>query len=128
MVKLITEGILVSVETNYLKEYSSPVQNHYVFTYKITIENNGQHTVQLLNRHWFIHDAGYDIKEVEGEGVVGNQPILEPGQKHYYVSGCNLKSGFGKMHGYYTMERTVDGQLFDVKIPEFNLIAEFRLN
>jgi ApaG protein len=128
MVKLITEGIVVSVETSYLQEYSSPAQNHYVFTYKITIENNGQHTVQLLSRHWFIHDAGYEMKEVEGEGVVGNQPILEPGQKHIYVSGCNLKSALGKMHGYYTMERIVDGQLFDVKIPEFNLIAEFKLN
>lgn len=128
MVKLITEGISISVETSFQQEYSSPAQNHYVFTYKISIENKGQHTVQLLRRQWYIHDAGHPKTEVEGEGVVGAQPILEPGQKHVYVSGCNLKSAFGKMLGYYTMERVVDGHKFQVQIPAFNLIADFKLN
>ena len=128
MVKLVTEGISISVETSFQQEYSSPAQNHYVFTYKISIENKGQHTVKLLRRQWYIHDAGHKKTEVEGEGVVGAQPILEAGQKHVYVSGCNLKSPFGKMLGYYTMERIVDGNQFKVQIPEFNLIADYKLN
>ncbi|MFQ3214278.1 MAG: ApaG protein [Marivirga sp.] len=128
MVKLVTEGISISVETSFQEEYSSPAQNHYVFTYKVSIENKGQHTVQLLRRQWYIHDAGQKQTEVEGEGVVGAQPVLEPGQKHEYVSGSNLKSPFGKMLGYYTMERVVDGHKFQVQIPEFNLIADYKLN
>ncbi len=128
MVKLITKGISVSIETNYQPEYSSPVQFHYVFTYKVTIENKSDQTIQLLRRQWFIHDAGTTQKEVEGEGVVGQQPVLEPGEVHTYVSGCNLKSAFGKMHGFFTMERLVDGHLIEVSIPEFNLVAPFRLN
>ena len=128
MVKLITDGISISVETSFQQEYSSPAQNHYVFTYKVLIENKSQHTVQLLRRQWFIHDAGNKMMEVEGEGVVGAQPILEPGQQHVYVSGCNLKSAFGKMRGFYTMERVVDGQIIEVQIPEFQLIADYKLN
>ena len=108
MVTEITEGIKVSVETEYQPEYSSPSQYHYVFTYRITIENESENTIQLLRRHWFIHDANTIIREVEGEGVVGQQPVLEPGQDHKYVSGCNLKSGIGKMKGTYLFERIVD--------------------
>ena len=128
MVKLITKGISVSVETKYQPEYSSPVQFHYVFTYKVTIENKSEHTVQLLRRQWYIHDAGTTKKEVEGEGVVGQQPILEPGDVHSYVSGCNLKSAYGKMLGHFTMERLVDGKQIEVTIPEFVMVAPFRLN
>ena len=116
------------METEYQPAYSSPVQFHYVFTYRISIENRGDHTIQLKRRHWFIHDAGKDLKEVEGEGVVGQQPILEPGQSHEYVSGCNLKSGIGKMYGTYLMERMVDGKRFKVKIPEFTMVAPFKMN
>ncbi len=128
MVKLNTKGISVSIETHYQPEYSSPVQFHYVFTYKVIIENNSEHTVQLLRRRWYIHDAGLTMKEVEGEGVVGQQPVLEPGELHSYVSGCNLKSAFGKMHGHYTMERLVDGKQLKVSIPEFVMVAPYRLN
>ncbi len=99
-----------------------------MFTYKIPIIDNSEYTIQLQRRHWHIHDAGFTVREVEGEGVVGLQPMLEPGESHHYVSGCNLKSGLGKMVGSYQMERIVDGSKFDVKIPEFVMVAPIRLN
>ena len=128
MVTATTQGVRVTVETEYLPEYSNPRQFHYVFTYRVTIENNSEYTVQLRSRHWFIHDAGNVIREVEGEGVVGQQPILEPGNTHQYVSGCNLKSGIGKMFGSYDMERIVDGKKLEVQIPEFTMVVPFKLN
>ena len=128
MVTEITQGIKVSVETEYQPSYSSPSQYHYVFTYRVTIENQGENTIQLLRRCWLIHDAALTPREVEGEGVVGQQPILEPGQYHQYVSGCNLKSGIGKMGGTFLMERIVDGDRFNVIIPEFTMVAPFKLN
>ena len=123
-----TEGVKVTVTTNYLPDYSSPVQQHYVFAYKINIENNSEFTVKLLRRHWYIHDATGVVREVEGEGVVGQQPVLEPGESHEYVSGCNLKTGMGKMRGTYLMERMVDGKQFNANIPEFVLIVPYKLN
>lgn len=128
MVTEITQGVKVTVETEYQPAYSSPGQYHFVFTYRITIENQSEYTLQLKRRHWYIHDAGFLMREVEGEGVVGQQPVLEPGQSHHYVSGCNLKSGLGKMTGTYTMERIMDGSKLQVIIPEFTMIAPLRLN
>ena len=128
MVTDITEDVKVSVETAYRADYSDPAQSHFVFTYRITIENQGNKTVQLKLRHWEIFDTTYPLKEVDGEGVTGKQPILEPGQSHQYVSGCNLKSGVGKMVGYYTMERISDGYQFNVNIPEFVLINPIKFN
>lgn len=128
MTTKITDGIKVSVETEYQPEFSNPLQAHFVFTYKISIENNSEFTIQLLRRHWYIHDSNWPLREVEGEGVVGQQPILEPGQSYQYVSGCNLRSGFGKMHGTFLMEKIVDGKLFHVDIPEFNMAVPYRLN
>ncbi len=124
----VTEGVKVSVTTEYQPEYSSPMQSHYVFTYRIVIENKSEYTVQLLERHWHIHDANGSVREVRGEGVVGQQPVLEPGQCHEYVSGCNLKSGMGKMYGSYQMERVVDGKRFDVRIPAFHMVVPYKLN
>ena len=123
-----TQGVTVSVTTNYLPDYSSPAQEHYVFAYKIDILNGSEYTVKLLRRHWYIYDANGVVREVEGEGVVGQQPVLEPGDSHQYVSGCNLKSGLGKMRGSYQMERLVDGKEFSVEIPEFTLVVPYRLN
>jgi ApaG protein len=128
MISKITEGVRVSIETNYQQEYSSPMQAHYVFTYRINIENYSEYTIRLLRRHWFIFDANGLVREVEGEGVVGQQPTLEPGTSHEYVSGCNLQTEMGKMRGTYLMERIVDGKQFSVVIPEFMLIAPFKLN
>ncbi|MCE2732059.1 MAG: Co2+/Mg2+ efflux protein ApaG [Cyclobacteriaceae bacterium] len=128
MVTEITKGIKVSVETEYQPAYSSPSQYHYVFTYRVTIENQSEYTIQLMRRKWQVYDAGFQVREVEGEGVVGLQPVIEPGQNHQYVSGCNLKSGIGKMHGIYLMERIVDGTQIEVKIPEFIMVTPLRLN
>lgn len=128
MIAQVTQGIKVTVETEYQPSYSSPSQYHYVFTYRITIENQSEFTIQLMRRHWHIFDAGFTAREVEGEGVVGQQPVIEPGQSHQYVSGCNLKSGIGKMLGTYLMERVVDGAQFQVDIPAFSMVAPIRLN
>lgn len=128
MVTQITEGIKVTVETEYQPDYSSPRQFHYVFTYRITIENHSNSTIQLQRRHWIISDSNNVVKEVEGEGVVGQQPVLESGQMHQYVSGCNLKTGIGKMKGTYTMERIIDGKKFKVNIPEFSLVVPYLNN
>jgi len=128
MIAEVTQGVKVSVETEYQPSYSNPAQFHFVFTYRITIENQSEFTVQLLRRHWLIKDAAFETREVEGEGVVGQQPVLEPGQHHQYVSGCNLKSGMGKMAGTYLMERILDGSQFRVIIPEFTMVAPVRLN
>ena len=128
MVSEITKGVKVTVETEYQPEYSSPRQLHYVFTYKVTIVNQSDHTIRLLRRHWYISDAAYKPSEVEGEGVIGQQPILEPGHSHEYISGCNLKSGVGKMRGTYLMEKLLDGKKFRVSIPEFTMITQDRLN
>lgn len=124
----VTKGIKVSVETSYQPEHSKPAREHFVFTYRITIENTSDHTVQLRARHWDIIDAGRSSYSVDGEGVVGKQPVLEPGEIHQYVSGCNLRSGIGKMRGHYTMERILDGKVFNVQIPEFNMVVPFKLN
>ncbi|WP_057937593.1 Co2+/Mg2+ efflux protein ApaG [Algoriphagus resistens] len=128
MVVAITSGIQVSVEVTYQAEFSSPHQHHFVFTYKVTIENKSNQTVQLLRRRWEISDAAEVKKIVEGDGVVGQQPILEPGESHSYVSGCNLKSGLGKMTGMYFMEKLFDGNKFEVVIPEFQMIANYYYN
>jgi len=128
MVTEITEGVRVSVVTEYQPDYSSPDQAHYVFTYRVTIENNSNMTLKLLRRKWHIVDASYPERQVEGEGIVGKQPILEPGKSHQYVSGCNLKTGIGKMYGNYLMERQVDGRHIQVAIPEFTMIVPYRLN
>ena len=84
--------------------------------------------MQLLRRHWYIYDSNGTVREVEGEGVVGLQPVIEPGEIHEYVSGCNLRTSIGKMTGTYLVERVVDGKQFQVQIPEFNMIAPYRLN
>ena len=123
MVISVTEGIKVCVEVTYQAEFSNPHQHHFVFTYKVTIENNSQHTYQLLRRKWEVFDAAEESKVVEGNGVVGQQPILEPGESHTYVSGCNLKSGIGKIKGTYTIEKVFDGKLIEVKVPEFQMIS-----
>lgn len=128
MVTKITEGVKVSVETIYQPEYSNPVNEHFMFAYRIKIENMGEYTVQLMSRKWIIFDSNGTKREVEGEGVVGQQPVIEPGENHEYVSGCNLKTDIGTMQGSYEMIRVVDGQKFQVKIPEFQLITPYKLN
>jgi ApaG protein len=128
MVTEITEGVKVSVEAEYQSEYSSPSQYHYVFTYRVTIENKSDRTIQVMRRNWLIQDASFPNREVKGDGVVGQQPIIEPGNMHHYVSGCNLKSGIGSMSGTYQVERLIDGTVLNISIPKFQMIAPFKLN
>lgn len=128
MVTFTTDGVKVSVETMYQPEYSNPANDHFMFAYKVTIENTGSYAVRLLSRHWFIFDSNGAKREVEGEGVVGMQPVIEPGDAHEYVSGCNLKTDMGNMKGQYRMMRLLDNTYFDVQIPEFYLIAPYRMN
>lgn len=128
MITQSTAGINVSVECIYQSEYSNPDNMHFMFAYRITIENSSDYTAQLISRHWEIFDSIGEHKQVDGEGVVGEQPTLSPGQSHQYISGCNLKSELGYMEGYFTMVREIDNKQFKVNIPRFNLITPFRLN
>lgn len=124
----ITNGVKISVETFFQENYSNPITGDFMFAYRISIENNNDFTVKLLSRHWYIFDSNQDMSEVQGDGVVGIQPVLKPGETHRYVSGCNLKSEIGKMWGTYTMQNREDNSLFEVNIPEFQLIAPYKLN
>jgi len=128
MYKAITKDVEVSVETFYQETASNPEAEKFVFAYRIVIENHSEFTIKLLSRHWHIIDSNGQLSEVEGEGVIGQQPVIEPDQKHEYVSGCELQSELGKMHGTYLMERQSDGAQFEVEIPEFVMIAPYRLN
>lgn len=124
----ISEGIKIHVKTEFLQEYSKPALNHYLFSYQITITNQNPFSVQLLRRHWFIKDSGSPIKQVEGEGVVGQMPVIEPGESYTYESGCNLTSEIGSMKGTYQFIRLYDESKFYAEIPEFNLICPWRQN
>ncbi|WP_441001061.1 Co2+/Mg2+ efflux protein ApaG [Fodinibius sp. SL11] len=118
----VSHDISVEVKPVYLEEESSPVVHKHVFAYFVTIRNMGNQPVQLLRRHWKIEDSGGQDHEVDGAGVIGLQPTIEPGGQHDYNSFCVLKSYRGSMRGYYTMERG-DGKLIKVRIPEFLLIS-----
>ena len=128
MITKSTAGINVSVEIQYNAQHSHPIASHYFFAYSITIKNASDYTVQLKKRHWFIFDSNGIKSEVEGIGVVGEQPILIPGQSYQYVSGCNLLSDMGKMGGVYIMEREIDGEVFHVTIPEFMMVVPYKFN
>jgi ApaG protein len=123
-----TNGITVSVESFYQYDYSRPIENKYIFAYRISIENNSDFTVQLMTRHWFVHDSNGVTREVEGEGVIGLLPILARNESHQYISWAHLFTEMGKMHGYYTFIRQIDGESFRVIIPEFHLVAPYKLN
>jgi ApaG protein len=128
MTSLISHKIKVSVETFYQSDYSYPMSQHFMFAYRIIITNNSKDTVQLLRRHWFIVDALGQKREVEGEGVVGEQPVLQAGESYEYISGCDLKTDIGKMYGSYLMVNLFDGKLFQVEIPEFFMTAQLKMN
>ena len=117
-----TRAIQITVKPFYLEEQSEPDDSHFVFAYHIRIQNNGGDVVQLLNRYWQITDGLGRIQEVRGPGVVGEQPVLRPGEAFEYTSGCPLNTATGIMVGTYEME-TLDGERFDVDIPAFSLDA-----
>ena len=128
MVSKISEGIEVSVETFYQPDYSNPVTNEFMFAYRIHIENHNSFPVKLHRRHWYIVEASGTKREVEGEGVVGVQQQLQPNERYQYVSGCNLRTEMGKMYGTYTLENLHTKELFEAKIPVFEMIAPFKNN
>ena len=122
-----TNNINVSVKSYYLEEQSEPDEQHYVWAYQVTINNIGQQTVQLKKRYWKITDSNGVNKEVRGAGVIGEQPILRPGEKFEYTSGTPLSTPSGFMEGYYEME-TKDGNRFDASIPLFSLDSPYISN
>ena len=128
MANKISEGMEVSVETFYQPDYSNPISGEYMFAYRITIENHNNFSVKLQRRHWHIFDSNGSYREVEGEGVVGVQPILQTGERYQYVSGCNLRTEMGKMHGTYTMENLTNKKMFEVNIPVFEMIVPFKMS
>lgn len=115
-----TRQIRVLVQPTYIDDQSDPEEGRYVWSYTITIENRGEESVQLLSRYWHISDALGRIQEVRGPGVVGAQPVIEPGQAFEYTSGCPLPTASGAMVGRYQM-RAVSGEDFEVEIPMFLL-------
>jgi ApaG protein len=110
----------ISVRTQYLEEQSEPDRSHYVFAYAVTIKNTGSVPAQLIARHWVIADAGGKLQEVRGLGVVGHQPLLQPGEQFEYTSGTSLATPQGTMRGEYFCVAE-DGYRFEVPIPEFGL-------
>ncbi|HHH50547.1 MAG TPA: Co2+/Mg2+ efflux protein ApaG [Saprospiraceae bacterium] len=128
METLTTNGVKITVTTSYQSKFSKPLENRFVFAYTVNIQNNNDFTVQLLRRHWYILDSNGILREVEGDGVIGKQPVLSPGESHQYVSWSQLLTDVGKMYGTYLMVRQMDGEAFRVRIPEFKLVAPFKLN
>jgi ApaG protein len=116
----VTQSVRVEVESQYAPEHSQPFQKHWFFYYTVRITNEGDETVQLMSRYWIITDAGGHTEEVKGPGVVGEQPILAPGESFQYTSGCPLATPSGVMRGTYQM-LAADGRTFDVEIAPFAL-------
>jgi len=126
----ITQGVRVTVESRWLPERSDPERHAWLFTYEISIENVGEDIVQLLSRHWIIENAHGKTEEVRGPGVVGETPVLAPGQGFSYRSFCPLNTEIGSMRGTFQM-RTVSGDgeaKFDIEVPHFALFVPSALN
>ncbi len=128
MVQQVTRGIKISVETNFEGSFYRNYKIQYAFGYKITIENQSKDSVQLKARHWEIMDALNNVEFVSGEGVIGEKPVLKPGESHTYTSGCLLSSPFGAMQGHYNMVNFTTTKKFLVDIPIFKLSAPFAMN
>jgi ApaG protein len=122
----ITNGVRVTVSTVYVPSQSAPTQHKYAFAYTIRIANEGTQTVQLKTRHWIISHNNGKVEEVRGPGVVGQQPVLKPGEHFEYTSGCVLETPRGTMHGTYQMAS--DGGMFDAEIATFQLAMPHSLN
>jgi ApaG protein len=122
-----TRGVRVQVESAYVAERSSPREGHYFFAYRIRISNVGEETVQLISRHWVITDGDGHAEHVQGPGVVGEQPVLEPGESFEYTSFCPLRTPIGSMHGTYQMV-AAGGSRFDAEIAPFSLAVPTALN
>ena len=128
MVQQVTSGIKISVETSFEGSFYKNNKMTFAFGYQITIENQSKDSVQLNSRFWRIKDALNNTEIVQGEGVIGQKPVLKPGESHTYSSGCLLTSPFGSMRGYYDMINFSSSRKFKVSIPSFKLSAPFALN
>lgn len=128
MVQQVTQGIKVSVETNFQGTFYRDYKMRYAFSYTVTIENKSKNVVQLTSRHWEISDALNNLEIVEGEGVIGKKPVIQPGNKHIYSSGCMLLSPFGAMKGHYNMVNHTSTRKFRVVIPSFKLSEPSAMN
>jgi ApaG protein len=122
-----TRGIRIQAQSSYLQEHSDPQNRQWFFAYTINIYNESESTVQLLSRHWIITDSDGEVQEVKGEGVVGEQPVIPPGDSYQYTSFCPLETSFGTMHGSYQMV-TSEGEKFDAFIPPFSLTTPNTIN
>jgi ApaG protein len=122
-----THDVRVQVTARYAPEHSQPLKNQWRFLYTVRITNEGSETVQLISRHWIITDASSATEEVRGLGVVGQQPVLEPGESFEYMSGCPLSTPYGSMRGTYQMVRA-NGERFDIEIAPFVLTAPFTVH
>jgi ApaG protein len=128
IISKISSGIKISVEVSLNEDITIIEQSRFFFNYHIHIENNNVFAVQLLRRHWEIFDSLHMPRTVDGEGVIGLTPLLEPGQKFSYTSGCDLYSELGYMEGYYTFLNLVNGETFEVEIPRFDMCYYGKLN
>ncbi len=128
MEALTTHDITVRANARYLPKQSNPLYGKFIFGYQISIENGSKHTVQLLSRRWVIKNAGGVVRIVEGRGVVGQQPIIAPGESHQYISYCDLDTEMGSMSGSYLVRRLDTGELLEVRIPLFQLVIPGLLN
>jgi len=128
MVQQVTQGIKISVITDFEGTFYKKDKLHYAFKYTITIENQSKDSVQLTSRYWKITDSLNNKEIVFGEGVVGKKPVIKPGESHTYTSGCLLLSAFGAMKGHYSMINFTTTKTFKVKIPSFKLYAPSAVN
>jgi ApaG protein len=127
MSSMLTRGILVTVRSQYIPERSSASARQYAFAYTVNIANRGEVTAQLKSRHWIITDSNGVVQEVQGEGVVGAQPVLQPGEEFEYTSWCIIATPGGSMRGTYQMV-TPEGERFDAEIAPFRLALPQLLN
>ena len=128
MVSQITRGIKISVSTNFEGTYYKNYKINFAFSYEITIENHSKDSIQLVSRYWEIYDSLNDLEIIEGEGVIGKKPVLKPGEKHVYSSGCLLASPFGAMLGHFNIINFTTTRSVKVVVPTFKLSAPFALN
>ena len=128
MESAITSGVKVTVNTRYMQEQSEPGKGAFLFSYDVFITNNNLYPVQLLSRHWIIYDSLFPKREIRGEGVVGEKPIIEPGETFRYQSFCDLHSSIGWMQGEYLFRVDGNQQLLEVTIPKFELMLPEQMN
>lgn len=128
MTTAINSGVKISVSTQFRPDLSQVYQSVYFFTYKIEIENTNPFPIQLLSRFWRIFDSLEKVRNIEGDGVVGEQPVLNPGDSYSYSSGCDLSSEIGNMSGHYIFKRLDNAQIITVEIPQFDLVYLGRNN